>query len=345
MANRNNRRVIDSDGHIRETEEQILQYMSAGYHARREAILYSPLVPHHGWNRAIPQNDSREQDFRVPDWREWSAKLDEGQIELTVLYPTKFMHIGQVGSAEYAVELCRAYNDYLHDQFLKHDNRFRGMALIPLQDEVAAVAELRRAVEKYNMVGAILPADGLPLPLGHRLYRPLFEEADRLGCVLSVHSCNSLRDNDRYLQVNEAATLAHVIPQMRQFTNIMYSGLLGDLKRLRMGFLEAGSGWVPFLVDKIEERLERLPPKQRPVSPRELLAEKRLFYQCGEGSSTRRDVELLGDDCLTWASDFPHEGTKTNMQDLIEDFFSRNDLSEAAKQKIAYDNAKCFYKF
>src|ERR671914_1441571 len=90
------RNVIDSDGHIRETDEQIIEYMSSGYRARRSAILYSPLVPHHGWPRAIPLNDSREQDFRVPDWREWAAKLDEGQIEFTVLYPTKFMHIGQV---------------------------------------------------------------------------------------------------------------------------------------------------------------------------------------------------------------------------------------------------------
>src|SRR5512145_1459225 len=106
------------------------------------------------------------------------------------------------------------------------------MALLPLQDVAAAVKELRRAVTRYNMVGGILPAEGLPLPLGHRQYRPVFQEADRLGCALSVHSCTSLRDNDRFLQPNEVAALAHVIPQMRQFTAIMFSGLLNKLKRL-----------------------------------------------------------------------------------------------------------------
>ncbi len=59
------------------------------------------------------------------------SKLDEGGFELTVLYPTRFMHIGQIGNPPYAVELCRAYNDYLHDKFLAHDRRFRGMALLP----------------------------------------------------------------------------------------------------------------------------------------------------------------------------------------------------------------------
>jgi predicted TIM-barrel fold metal-dependent hydrolase len=335
--------VIDSDGHVRETDEEIIEYMSPGYRSRREAMLYFPLVPHHGWHRSIPQNDYRHQDFRVPDWREWAEKLDEGKIELTVLYPTRFMHIGQIGDPRYAAELCRAYNNFLHDRFLSRDERFRGMALLPLQNTQSAVKELRRAVKRYGMVGGILPAEGLPLPLGHLQYRPIFEEADRLGCALSVHSCTSLRDNDRFLQPNEVAALAHVIPQMRQFTNIMFSGVMNGLKRLRLGFLEAGCGWVPYMIGKIEERLERVPPKERPVLPSALLARKQLFFQCGEEMTTRRDVELLGDGCLLWASDFPHEATKTDLHALVKEFFARKDLASGSKKKILYDNPRRFY--
>jgi predicted TIM-barrel fold metal-dependent hydrolase len=217
------------------------------------------------------------------------------------------------------------------------------MALLPLQDPVAAVKELRRAVTKYGMLGGILPADGLPLPLGHRQYWPIYQQADTLGCALSVHSCNSLRDNDRYLVPNEAATLTHVIPQMRQFTNIMFSGVLNRLKNIRVGFLEAGCGWVAFLIDKIEERLQRVDPKERPVLPSELLKKKQLYFQCGEEITTKRDVELLGDDCLLWASDFPHEATRTNMRVLVKEHFERKDLTPAAKRKTIYDNAKRFY--
>src|SRR4029434_3020594 len=43
--------IIDAD--VRETDEQIMEYMSAGYRSRREAMLYFPLVPHHGWHRSI----------------------------------------------------------------------------------------------------------------------------------------------------------------------------------------------------------------------------------------------------------------------------------------------------
>jgi predicted TIM-barrel fold metal-dependent hydrolase len=336
-------RIIDADGHVRETDEEIIEYMSAPYRSRRDALLYFPLTPHHGWHRSIPANDFRPSNFRVPDWREWASKLDEGGFELAVLYPTRFMHIGQIGNPAYAAELCRAYNDYLHDRFLSRDRRFRGMALLPLQDPAAAVKELRRAVKKYSMVGGILPADGLQLPLGHKQYWPVFQEADRLGCALSVHSCNSLRDNDRYLQANEAAALTHVIPQMRQFSNIMFSGVMNRLKSLRLGFLEAGSGWVAFLMNKIEERLERVPPKERPILPSELLARKKLYFQCGEEITTRRDLQLLGQDCLLWASDFPHEATRTDMRQLVREHFSRRDLTPQAKRKAIYDNAKRFY--
>ena len=207
----------------------------------------------------------------------------------------------------------------------------------------AALKELRRVVNKYNMVGGILPADGLQLPLGHKQFWPLYREADSLGCALSVHSCNSLRDNDRYLQPNEAAALTHVIPQMRQFTNIMFSGVMSRLKNLRLGFLEAGSGWVAFLINKIEERLERIPPKERPILPTELLQRKQLYFQCGEERTTRRDLELLGDDCLLWASDFPHEATRTDMKKLVKEHFDRKDLTPRAKRKTIYNNAKRFY--
>jgi predicted TIM-barrel fold metal-dependent hydrolase len=228
------------------------------------------------------------------------------------------MHIGQIGNPKYAAELCRAYNDFLHEQFLTQDCRFRGMALLPMQDVSAAVKELRRTVKTYGMVGGILPAEGLPLPLGHAL-------------------------NDRFLQANEVATLAHVIPQMRQFTNIVFAGVMNKLKKLRLGFLEAGCGWAPFLISKIEQRLERVPQGERPRLPSELLASKQFFFQCGEESTTERDIELLGDDCLLWASDFPHEAQKTNLRALVKEFFDRKDLPPRAKSKIARANPQHFY--
>src|SRR5258708_32348601 len=69
-------RIIDADGHVRETDDEIIEYMSRGYRARRDAMLYFPLTPHHGWHRSIPANDFRHQDFRVPHCRALAGNVD-----------------------------------------------------------------------------------------------------------------------------------------------------------------------------------------------------------------------------------------------------------------------------
>jgi predicted TIM-barrel fold metal-dependent hydrolase len=329
-------KMIDADGHIREIENDVFEYFPEHYKQRREAVMYFPLLPHHGWHRQAGRRGIGSS-FLIPTLQDWQRALDQGNIEAAVIYPTRFMHIGQVGMVDFAIDLSRAYNDYLFDRFLRHDSRLKGIAVLPLQDIDAAVAELRRAIREYRMVGGLLPADGLSRPLGHPDFHPLYEEANRLGCMLAVHSQNSLRNNDLFMWRDEAATLAHVWPQMRQFTNLMFSGVLGTYSDLRIAFLEAGCGWVPYLISKMEGRMGES------VRPSKLIERGQIYFQCGEEMTTSRDLDLLGDHCLFWASDFPHEGI-IDMSQAVNEFLGREDLSEVSKRKISYDNPKQLYR-
>jgi predicted TIM-barrel fold metal-dependent hydrolase len=328
-------KLIDADGHIREIESDVFEYLPDSYKKRRDAVLYFPLLPHHGWHRQAGSAGTGAS-FLIPTLADWQNALNQGNVEFAVVYPTRFMHIGQVGMTEFAVDLSRAYNDYLTDKFLRHEARLKGMAVLPLQDPAAAAAELRRAVKDHGMVGGILPADGLPRPLGHPEFYPLYEEANRLSCMLAVHSQNSLRNNDLFMWRGEAATLSHIWPQMRQFTNLIFSGVFGKYPDLRVAFLEAGSGWVPYLMSKMEARLGELP------RPSTLIRQRRIYFQCGEEMTTSRDIELLGDECLFWASDFPHEGI-VDMSKAVTEFLEREDIPPGAKQKIGHANAKRLY--
>jgi predicted TIM-barrel fold metal-dependent hydrolase len=329
-------KLYDADGHIRESESDVFEYLPESYKKRREAMLYFPMLPHHGWHRQAM--GSPRSGFLIPSLRDWQFALDQGNLEAAVLYPTRFMHIGQIGIPEFAVDLSRAYNDYLHDRFLRHEPRLKGVAVLPLQDVKAAAAELRRVVKEYGMVGGILPADGMPRPLGHAEFHPLYEEANRLGCMLAVHSQNSLRNNDLFMWLDEAATLAHVWPQMRQFTNLVFSGILGRLPDLKIAFLEAGCGWVPYLISKMESRMKN----KDLMNPLELIARGQIYFQCGEELTTRRDLELLGDHCLLWASDFPHEGI-LDMAKAAKEFLTREDIPAGSKRKIGHENPKRLY--
>ena len=114
-------KMIDADGHIREVESDVFEYLPDYYKARREAVLYFPLLPHHGWHRQAGRAGIGAS-FMIPTLDDWRQALDQGDIEAAVVYPTRFMHIGQVGMADFAVDLSRAYNEFLQDRFLRHDS-------------------------------------------------------------------------------------------------------------------------------------------------------------------------------------------------------------------------------
>ena len=98
-----------------------------------------------------------------------------------MLYPTRGLAQGKMVDYEWAATACQAYNDWLHDAYLKVDPRFRGMAFIPMQEPHAAAEEMERAVTELGIRGVMLPTTGLPSHLGAKEYWPVYAVADRLG--------------------------------------------------------------------------------------------------------------------------------------------------------------------
>ena len=76
--------------------------------------------------------------------------------------------------------------------------------------------------------------------------------------------------------------------------------------------------------------------------PTTLIERGQIYFQCGEELTTRRDLELLGDRCLIWASDFPHEGI-VDMAAAVKEFLTREDIPPDSKRKIASENPKRLY--
>ncbi len=83
-----------------------------------------------------------------------------------ILFPTLGLNIGFVQERDLAVAVCRAYNNFLYEEFLRVSPRLKGAAIIPVQDIPKAVKEVRRAVESLGMVAGLLPTHG-------PAYRPL----------------------------------------------------------------------------------------------------------------------------------------------------------------------------
>ena len=89
---------------------------------------------------------------------------------------------------------------------------------------------------------------------------------------------------------------------------LVFGGVMDRFPELRFVFLESGAGWLPYWLARMDEHWEtwssHLPPLQ--LKPSDTFR-RQCFISMDPGDETARALlESVGDDCLTWASDYPH---------------------------------------
>jgi predicted TIM-barrel fold metal-dependent hydrolase len=332
--------VIDADGHVTETQEQIAQYLDEPY---RRRPLNQSFFPRDGWDRRML--GTLGEHAATAD--AWLKALDRGGMETAVLYPTLGLFMSFLKDRQWAVALCRAYNSFMHDEFTKRTSRLRAVALLPLQDPEAAARELRRAVRELGCVGAMLAADGAHL-LGDACFTPIYEEAARLDTMLGVHASGSHLGGgglELFPAFIQAHTCSHAFGQMRQLTSIVLEGIPERFPRLRIAFLEAGCGWAPYWIERMDEeyakRASEAPLLQK--KPSDYVRSGTLYFSCEAGERLLpQALKLVGDEQIVYASDYPHwDGSYPRS---LAELRGREDLTGAQKRKVLADNARRLYK-
>jgi len=262
------------------------------------------------------------------------------------LYPTAGLTFGLVRDKDWACALATGYNNYLYETFTKSEKRLKGMALVPLQSIPEAVKELKRAVNELGFVGAVLPAVGLRQPLGDERYFPVYETAQELGALLAVHAAPTQGIGvDAFDTLIEVRTLSHGFGQMIQMTSMIYNGVYDKFPKLKVAYAEAGCGWVPYLMERLDMEYEHRNtqvPKCKKM-PSEHLKSGQIFIHCElEERGISQIAALLRDDILFCATDFPHE-PRSEFRENVERFMAREDVSAETKQRLCFENPKRMY--
>jgi predicted TIM-barrel fold metal-dependent hydrolase len=350
--------IIDADGHINDHAcgEEIAAYMPAG---NRMAALF-PEFDHLHF-RYLKQN---RRGTGNPSAQDWNRFLDKTEIACTVLYPTAGLAVGRIVAPDWAVIACKAYNNWLYDKYTSANSRLHGVALIPFQDIEAAVTELRRAVRELGMLGGMLPSNGEAIQghLGNKLYWPLYEEAEKLGCALAVHvGCLHRMGLDSFTTYYPAHALGHPFSLMIQCAGMLAHGVFDRFPGLRVAFLEGGATWVPFMMDRLDrsyhdghKQLDRdgqliggpAPGEKASDYFRKQLRAGRIFagFDCDDdGLNTA--VEKGGNQAFLFGSDFPHEVfDAAKCRHEIDELLARNDLTPEDKEAVLGGNALKFYR-
>ena len=346
-------RVIDGDGHIWEDAAGIAKFLPADYRPRQfPGELFPPLDWFHAFKGESPPGSFRQ--VGPEGWVEFMADVG---IESAVLYPTWGLGYGNVFHLDWAIALARAYNNWLHEAYLARNPRFRGMALIPMQEPAAAAEELCRAVEELGFVGAMLPSTGLRDHLGAKTYWPVYHEADRLGCALGIHGGAhggmGLEALNNYTPVG---ALGHPFGQLINFGGIVFNGVLDRFPNVRWGFMEGGVAWLLLAL----ERFERSHATHAQYNPRGELQPRadesvcaylrghaqagRVFVGCeGDEPSLAEAIRQIGSEPFVFSSDFPHEVNNEMCKHEIQELLDNATLSAADKAAILHGNAERFY--
>ena len=318
--------VLDADGHVTESYQQLAKYLDEPY--RRRSLTF-PLYTADGWDRRLVD--------KFHDWagsaEEWLRALDKGGMELTVLYPTLGLFMSFLKDREWAVALCRAYNTFMHEEFVKASPRLKAVALVPVQDPEAAAREMERAVRELGLAG--------------ERFLPVFEEADRLGVMLGVHASGSHLGGagvDLFPRFIQAHTCSHAFGQMRQITSMVYEGIPERFPRLRIAFLEAGCGWAPYWMERMDDeyakRAEEAPALRK--KPSEYIRSGSIYFSCeADEWLLPQAVKLVGENQIVYASDFPH--WDHSFPGSIDEIRERGDLTDTQKRKILADNTRRLY--
>jgi predicted TIM-barrel fold metal-dependent hydrolase len=344
--------VVDCDGHVIEAGDEMLRFIQEPFRSsigRGTQRLFPSLDGMHmpQAQRATAQGRDRvvASEFRTGSAEDWVAFLDKAEIEKAVMFTTQGLAVGIIQNPDYAVAVCRGYNDYVYHQYRQVSDRLYPMALIPMQNVKEAINELRRAVVDLGLPGAMLPTRGLPVNLGHEMYWPVYEEAQRLDCVLALHGGSNLNMGMEGFTDNGAShILHHPLPLIINFVSFFRQGALDRFPNLRLGFMEGGAGWAAFVLDRMA-REDEYRPRESSLDPVKWLQSGRVLIGCeGSEGTLGHLVQRVGAMPFAYASDYPHEVDALKAQEEIDELGRYPGVSDEDRAALLGGNARRFFR-
>jgi predicted TIM-barrel fold metal-dependent hydrolase len=252
---------------------------------------------------------------------------------------------GLLEHPDIAAALCAAYNDWLARYCATDPKRLIGVALLPQQDPRLAAAELERAVNTNGFVGGVMRPNRIGgRTADHPDFDVLWDTAERLDVPVSLHEAYlSGLDTiglDRMSSYAGCHIVSHVFEQMAAMVNVTLAGIFERFPRLRVGFLEAGCGWAPTWVDRIEEHFELAPGDYRGGDPSRTINTRSWLTFEIEEPGLASTLEQGWADNVMFASDYPHHDAV--YPGAVKSVKERG-LGEELERKVLGDNALAFY--
>lgn len=309
------------------TQEETPEFLPAGYH--RLWFIDGRLAPRR--RRSDERTGTTRETRELVDIGARLRDMDELQVETQVIYPTLFLHEPSQ-RADVLTVLHRSYNRWMADRCADSGGRLRWVAMIPYASMPDALEEMRFAKE-HGAVGIFKLGIECGRNAGDPYFSSAYQAAADLDLALCIHTGTPWAPVNKFLspflQAKSGAT-----PVYEAFTTLLNMKLAERLpKDLRVGFIEAGSGWVPHLLGSAGWRSDSSPS----------FVDLQLYTACETFEDIAYVLDVIGgDDNIIVGSDYSH-GDRSSVMNAHKIIMERTDIDEKSALKITIKNARALY--
>ena len=123
---------------------------------------------------------------------------------------------------------------------------------------------------------------------------------------------------------------------------LVCDGLFDRFPRLKSVVVEAGAGWVGYVMDRLDEKYERFGSKSMKHKPSEYFRRNVWVVFDPDERSIDSQCDLHGEDRVLWGSDYPHIDSHIDAPARIR--ASVAGLSEQRRRAVLGENARKLFR-
>ena len=350
--------MVSTDSHANEPPDLWATRLPEKYRERAPRVVTDENGVQWRYCEGYRPDRIRIMSFEGEDWVRSQAGADpEGRIrdnesdgiDAEIIFPNKGLAMWATSDPVFANAQCRVWNDWAWEQFGAWPEKMVPAAAVATGDLEGTLAEIERCA-KLGYKALTLPCkprwgghdvDHVNYNLPH--FDPLWALVEETGMPVTFHV--STGRDPRASRGNGGAVINYVThslsPTIEPVANLCASGVLERFPKIRFATIEAGIGWVPWLLDAMDEAYRKhhmwVRPKLQGLPSDYYRAHGyATFQEDPAGLALAKDWGLAGN--FMWANDYPHhEGTWPHSGEAIER--TMGGLDEADRAKILGLNA------
>jgi aminocarboxymuconate-semialdehyde decarboxylase len=247
--------------------------------------------------------------FRDVDARSWDparriADMDAAGIDLQVLSPLPATFAYEFDAAVTA-RFARLHNDAIAEVVRARPDRFAGLGAVPLQDPVAACAELERVTGELGLAGIEIGTHAGGRDLADPAFDAFWERCDALGALVFVHPENA-PGFERLRAARMAFAAGYPSETGLCAVSLIMTGVIARRPRVRFLFAHGG-GTLPWLLPRLDAVWSAYGDVRETIARRPSDTARTLWYDTLTFDAENLGVlaERAGTDRLVVGSDYP----------------------------------------